>query len=78
MNPTLRAAAIRGARTFTQAFAGYIGSKWIGTMVGGDIAISDLARAVQANADNAAGVAVLAAAIALGWNIRRPITPEPR
>lgn len=72
---TLQAAAIRGARTFAQAFFAVIVQYWI---TSGTTAISSLVDAFRGQADAAAGVGLLAALAALGWNIARPITPETK
>ena len=72
ISPTLRAAAIRAARTFAQAFIGLILAKWIA----GPTTITGLVDAVQAHADLAGGTGLLAALTALGLNVARPIAPE--
>jgi len=70
ISPTLRAATIRGARTFVQAFAAVVVQKWLAGDAG--VTVSGLVRTIGAHADAAAGTAILAAAGALGWNMRRP------
>jgi hypothetical protein len=73
MNPRIKAALIRAARTAAQAFAATIGQRWL---AGHEQTISALIRTVQHQADAAGGVAVLAAAAALGLNWARPVSPE--
>lgn len=65
----LEAAAIRAARTFAQAFAGWLAQKWIAS---GELTASAIIVTVGAHADAAAGAGILAAALALGWNMGSP------
>ena len=75
MNPKLRAAAIRAARTFGQAFIGSLGAAWLASR---NISASGLVHSVRVTADVAAGTGILAAATALGMNFARPVTPETK
>jgi cobalamin biosynthesis protein CobD/CbiB len=70
MSPLLRAAMFRAARTFAQAFLAVVVQKWLAGDTG--VTVSGLVRTFGAHSDAAAGTAILAAAGALGVNLRRP------
>lgn len=72
MNPVLKAAAIRAARTAAQTFIGVIIAKWMG----GAITVTALYDTTLAQADFAGGSAISAALVALGVNAWKPVHPE--
>ncbi len=70
---TVKAAAVRAARTFVQAYVGVILAFWIG--VGDSPTVTGLWDAVTSQSDVAAGAGIIAAITALGW--RSLLDPSP-
>lgn len=74
----IKVAAIRAARVFGAAFAGYVLKEWSGIVHGDQRLISDLVKVVWNDWDPAAGFAFSTSLVAFGVNYAKPISPEKK
>ena len=80
INPSWRAAAIRGARTFAQVLVGVFLWHWVPGLLLGNIAgeprITLLFAVIRDFWDQAVGLAFASGLLAMGVNRWKPVIPE--